>query len=687
MPQTQERLFVVTASNPDAKRHIEQTIAHPIDPRVCAAHFPSSVLDDVKQKSADGQFYAWGARPGEGNERNWNALKVGDRIVVYQDGVYTYKTQVIAKHRNSGFAEAVWGRHPEGDTWEYMYFLQPPVPIRCPAQSLADLLPARFQGFTPISADRVQSIVGKYGSVDKFIEQRIERSATYLLLRSNEESSWSDQEGRSYHYGNTVANHTAVTRGAKFLLDRVDRASRKILGAGIIGEIIEEPGTGKATRTFRAAYDQFRPLRPPRILGDDDEKLLESLPAYNVQHSIHKITEQVFERLAKPGTAWIFQANPTIYRLRDSLRDLKVDTFLVTRYESDIKVGDRIYLWESGKQAGIVGIAQVIEEPKPRPEQSESVPYQLDPEKLGGVRVRALLRLLGSVDPPISRQYIQSVPALSNLSILTQPFASNFKVSAAEAEAIEELLIHRPESEENDRSELTHVNESREIPKNLILYGPPGTGKTYHTVDKALKISDPEYFAQHKNREELKKRFDELASSGRIEFVTFHQSFAYEDFVEGIRAETTAVGQLRYDVKDGVFKDLCNRARRASAAGKDLGVNESPRVWKISIDGTGPSSTREYCLNNGEARIGWGHVGDLRTLDEANEEFKKVGPNDQSTLRAFCEEIRTGDIFLCIKSITEVQPWESCRENMSSTQACPHWSNLTMQTSDGRTGF
>src|SRR5215472_9109627 len=186
MPQTQERLFVVTASNPDAKRHIEQTIAHSIDPSICAAHFPANVLDEVKRKSADEQFYAWGARPGEGNQRNWNALQPGDRVLVYQDGVYTYRTEVIAKHRNSSFAEAVWGKHPDGDTWEYMYFLQPPVPIQCPAQSLADFLPAGFRGFTPIAADRVQNIVGKYGSIDKFIEQRMMGSETYLMLRSNE---------------------------------------------------------------------------------------------------------------------------------------------------------------------------------------------------------------------------------------------------------------------------------------------------------------------------------------------------------------------------------------------------------------------------------------------------------------------------------------------------------------------
>ncbi len=139
------------------------------------------------------------------------------------------------------------------------------------------------------------------------------------------------------------------------------------------------------------------------------------------------------------------------------------------------------------------------------------------------------------------------------------------------------------------------MNESTAVPKNLILYGPPGTGKTYETVNKALEILDAQHFATNKNdREKLKKRFDEYIASGRVEFVTFHQSFAYEDFVEGIRAETTQQGQIRYDVKDGVFKELCNRGRRASTRGRELGINESPRIWKISIDGTGPSAIRDY---------------------------------------------------------------------------------------------
>jgi len=93
---------------------------------------------------------------------------------------------------------------------------------------------------------------------------------------------------------------------------------------------------------------------------------------------------------------------------------------------------------------------------------------------------------------------------------------------------------------------------------NRIFYGPPGTGKTYHTVNAALAITDPDFYEKHKQdiRSMLRKRFEELKSEGRIQFVTFHQSFSYEEFVEGLKATTTGDGQISYGVQDGIFKKL-----------------------------------------------------------------------------------------------------------------------------------
>lgn len=119
---------------------------------------------------------------------------------------------------------------------------------------------------------------------------------------------------------------------------------------------------------------------------------------------------------------------------------------------------------------------------------------------------------------------------------------------------------------------------------NQILYGPPGTGKTYETIYAALQVLDPAAAAAYKQvdgdkaaspaqrlaaRGKLKQRFDELAAEQRVRFVTFHQSFSYEDFVEGLRAETVN-GQVHYRVADGVFKQICDDA---SATPESVNLN------------------------------------------------------------------------------------------------------------------
>lgn len=192
---------------------------------------------------------------------------------------------------------------------------------------------------------------------------------------------------------------------------------------------------------------------------------------------------------------------------------------------------------------------------------------------------------------------------------------------------------------------------------NTILYGPPGTGKTFATIDEAISILDPEFYDKNKReRESLKGRFDDLVAKKRIRFVTFHQSFSYEDFVEGLRAETDEAegGKIQYVIEKGVFKAICEDASKPiQSATAKLGVSDSPRIWKISIDGTGESTTRQHCWKHGEARIGWGHVGDLKMAQLTNPSFS-LGSNDRSTLELFGNEIAVGDVLLCIGSNTEV---------------------------------
>ncbi|ECL3028107.1 AAA family ATPase [Campylobacter jejuni] len=124
---------------------------------------------------------------------------------------------------------------------------------------------------------------------------------------------------------------------------------------------------------------------------------------------------------------------------------------------------------------------------------------------------------------------------------LFEDILSNSNLSAIKQSENEKILI-----------------ENQNIPLNQILYGPPGTGKTYHTIDKALEILGENL----ENRDEKKAKFDEYVKNGQIVFTTFHQSYGYEEFVEGIKPSLNSDenSQINYKVKDGIFKELCKKA-------------------------------------------------------------------------------------------------------------------------------
>ncbi len=101
------------------------------------------------------------------------------------------------------------------------------------------------------------------------------------------------------------------------------------------------------------------------------------------------------------------------------------------------------------------------------------------------------------------------------------------------------------------------------IPLNLILYGPPGTGKTFQTVNYALAIIEgktPEEIGNEK-RDVVMKRYVEYLNK-QIAFITFHQSFSYEDFIEGIKPVMEPDNKIAYHIKDGVFKEITLRAEQ-----------------------------------------------------------------------------------------------------------------------------
>lgn len=154
---------------------------------------------------------------------------------------------------------------------------------------------------------------------------------------------------------------------------------------------------------------------------------------------------------------------------------------------------------------------------------------------------------------------------------------------------------------------------------NTILYGPPGTGKTYHTVIYAVAVIENKELDDVKAEayQDVLNRYNEYKEQGRIEFTTFHQSYGYEEFIEGIRpvvVDSDDTSSIQYSVQPGMFKKFCERAERPASVqtnADDFGIAEDAAIWKVSLAGAGENEIRTDCLKNGYIRIGWEeHDGD-----------------------------------------------------------------------------
>ncbi|WP_315284455.1 AAA family ATPase [Fusobacterium hwasookii] len=164
-------------------------------------------------------------------------------------------------------------------------------------------------------------------------------------------------------------------------------------------------------------------------------------------------------------------------------------------------------------------------------------------------------------------------------------------------------------------------NMKNEFDKNVIFYGPPGTGKTYTTAKRAVEICKTESEKELTDYSEIMKKYNELKESNRIEFITFHQSYGYEEFIEGIKpkvlneddeaenesennqeskTDIKIENDVKYKIADGIFKKFCNNARKAIIESKsNIYISPKAIVWKVTLR----DEVKEDCFSNNHVRI------------------------------------------------------------------------------------
>ncbi len=185
----------------------------------------------------------------------------------------------------------------------------------------------------------------------------------------------------------------------------------------------------------------------------------------------------------------------------------------------------------------------------------------------------------------------------------------------------------------NDQRTISNVVEGKamketEFDKNIILYGPPGTGKTYNTARYAVAICDNISLeeVQRMKFSSVMERYNALKEEGKIVFTTFHQSYGYEEFIEGIRPVLDQdLKDIEYTVADGIFKHFCKKAVDVHLERKDTEEFTKKSLWYVHL-----KEMKKECFQRGIAYLKHGpvandsehtqiHTADLNFHEKMNE--------------------------------------------------------------------
>nr|WP_321293830.1 AAA family ATPase [uncultured Trichococcus sp.] len=183
---------------------------------------------------------------------------------------------------------------------------------------------------------------------------------------------------------------------------------------------------------------------------------------------------------------------------------------------------------------------------------------------------------------------------------------------------------------------------------NIILYGPPGTGKTYG----AMKIIDA-----FEKLSGSKSSFQDVINEERAKFITFHQAFSYEEFVEGIRPRIDEAGNISYPVEPGVLKeiaDVCRIQNKKKDINNDALSNttQNSRVWKVSL-GRRNSDVHIFkaLRDKSEIAIGYGPDEDIADWDDS-----QIDASDHTgLLKVLHSKVEIGDIIFIFDSIRTIR--------------------------------
>jgi hypothetical protein len=339
-------------------------------------------------------------------------------------------------------------------------------------------------------------------------------------------------------------------------------------------ELLNQYGVGPVKITEGLFYidpEKYLPVNGPikpylkDVLGIDTQ--IDSFTDYKkILKEVKEKTDTSFFKLSyeawkwseeqKVVNYWVFQGNPKIYDFNGAMNAGVLNTWSVSSHKSKIKKGDKIIFWLTGANAGCYALGEAQSGVYQSSGSEEDKAFYLDQTvDTEGNKVKVMIDV-DLTSNPITNDEVASVSSLDNLNVGLQ--GTNFSATQDEYETLLKMAEKRELNLVEEPEDQYKLYKDVDFSLNTILYGPPGTGKTYHTIKMAAEI------VAHPNEscetyKEAKAIFDrEMGST--IEFITFHQNYSYEDFIQGLRPDVENNSELSFTREDGVFKLIADRS-------------------------------------------------------------------------------------------------------------------------------
>jgi hypothetical protein len=363
------------------------------------------------------------------------------------------------------------------------------------------------------------------------------------------------------------------------------------------------------------------------------------------------VQELLNQRIAiNSNRYWVFQCNPLKHNFVEEMSSGPAITgWAANQHDLRIKEGDKGIVWLTGAQAGCYALVTVASDPYPV---ATTATYS------NGMKVD--LRIdLNIAHNPVLRSEIDGEPWFQDFKGGHQ--GTNFSLSQ------EAYLGFQNRAKMKDSIMNSNVhNQNTTGPLNLILQGPPGTGKTYNAVYRALQIVEPSFARQIETMNEPEKRkvamarFNQLIDQRVIETITFHPSFSYEEFVEGIRPvkdEGDSSGGIRFECEPGILKRFVQDIQKNHSLRQIENKLISPdaEVWRMSLGERNNDRVFNDCIQHEYIGVNYGAAQNFSDL--AVDSYFDQHPNQsgRSPLKQFVEQMDKGDLVCVFNTSTSIR--------------------------------